>query len=112
MSGHQQAAVLAGAEVLWKADPTCFGAPAPKTSTEWADETTGYTEDSRAVLTAAAPHLRAAWEQPIRELHRPVEIEPSDTVCRECSFQLPNGHFFGKVVDRPCPTIALLEGGA
>ena len=23
-------------------------------------------------LTAAAPHLRAAWEQPIRELHRPV----------------------------------------
>lgn len=60
---HQQAAVLAGAEALWKADPTCFGVPAPKTSAEWANETTGYTEDSRAVLTAAAPHLRAAWAE-------------------------------------------------
>ena len=60
---HQQAAVLAGAEALWKADHTCFGAPAPKTSAEWADETVGYTEDSRAVIAAATPHLRAAWEQ-------------------------------------------------
>ena len=65
---YQQAAVEAGAEALWKADPTCFGAPAPKTSAEWADETTGYTEDSRDVIAAATPHLRAAWEQPIREL--------------------------------------------
>ena len=56
---HQQAAVLAGAEALWKADPTCFGVPAPKTSDEGAYETIGYTEDSRAVITAAAPHLRA-----------------------------------------------------
>ena len=53
---YQQAAVLAGAEALWKADHTCFGAPAPKTSAEWADETVGYTEDSRAVIAAATPH--------------------------------------------------------
>ena len=65
---HQQAAVLAGAEALWKADPTCFGVPAPKTSDEWAYETIGYTHEAQAALTAAAPHLRAAWEQPIREL--------------------------------------------
>ena len=62
-------------------------------------------------LTAATPHLRAAWEQSIRELHRPIEIEPSDTICGECSFRLPNGTYFGKVVDWPCPTLALLEGG-
>lgn len=66
---------------------------------------------ARQVIKAATPHLRAAWEQPIRELHKPIEVEPSDTICRECSFQLSNGHFFGKVVDWPCPTIALLEGG-
>ena len=138
---HQQAAVLAGAEALWKADPTCFGAPAPKTSDEWADETTGYPEDSRAVITAAAPHLRAAWEQPIRELHRPVHAvfswadgpryeEPCETChgapgVHECGcwadtqleYVCAECHRLGSgskgVYDYtwPCPTIALLEGG-
>ena len=44
----------------------------------------------------------------IRKLHHPVEIEPSETICAECSFQLPNGHYFGKVVDYPCQTVKLL----
>ena len=102
---YQQAAVEAGAEALWKADPTCFGAPAPKTSAEWADETTGYTEDSRAVITAATPHLRAAWEQPIRELHKPVPMVPGldDTpVCDGCENP-------GRFVPYPCPTIQALD---
>ena len=93
---HQQAAVLAGAEALWKADPTCFGAPAPKTSAEWADEATGYTEESRAVITAAAPHLRAEWEQ---ELAHAVKRLPW------------NGVTHGGTMVPLDSVLALLEGG-
>ena len=39
------------------------------------------------------------------ELHRPVEIEPSDTICGECSYRLPNGRYFGKVEYWPCATV-------
>lgn len=46
--------------------------------------------------------------QKVKDLHYPVEVEPSDTICAECSFQLPNGQFFGKVVKYPCTTIELL----
>ena len=46
----------------------------------------------------------------VRELHYPVEIEPSDTICGECSYQLPNGRYLGKVVEYPCPTISALGG--
>ena len=46
----------------------------------------------------------------VRELHYPVEIEPSDTICGECSYQLPNGRYLGKVVEYPCPTIRALGG--
>ena len=42
-------------------------------------------------------------------LHRPVEVEPSETICGHCSWQLPNGRFFGKVTEWPCPTVALLN---
>ena len=45
-----------------------------------------------------------------REMHYPVEIEPSDTICGECSYQLPNGRYLGKVVEYPCPTIRALGG--
>lgn len=44
----------------------------------------------------------------VRKLHAPVEIEPSDTICGECSWQLPNGRYFGKVVEFPCPTLDAL----
>ena len=42
-------------------------------------------------------------------LHRPVEVEPSGTICGHCSWQMPNGRFFGKVTEWPCPTAALLN---
>lgn len=45
----------------------------------------------------------------IRALHAPVEIEPSGTICGECSWQLPNGRWFGKVVEYPCPTLLALD---
>ena len=58
--------------------------------------------------------LLDALEKVLR-LHYPVEVEPSDTICGECSYRLPNGRYFGKVVEHPCPTIravtAALLGG-
>lgn len=45
----------------------------------------------------------------VRSLHYPVEVEPSDTICGECSNRLPNGHYL-PVVDYPCPTLDALDG--
>ena len=47
----------------------------------------------------------------VKALHYSVEIEPSESVCAECSFRLPNGHYFGNIVEYPCPTVSALEGG-
>lgn len=47
--------------------------------------------------------------QRVRDAHVAVEIEPSDTICKECSFRLPTGRYFGKIVEYPCPTIQALE---
>ncbi len=55
--------------------------------------------------------LAAAVER-AEALHCPVDIEPSDTICHECSFQLPNGRYFGKVVEHPCPTLQALRVNA
>lgn len=44
----------------------------------------------------------------VKAIHFPVEIEPSETICHECSYRLPNGQFFGKIVEYPCPTIRAL----
>ena len=59
----------------------------------------------------ASDHIRlAATVDRVRALHRPVEIEPSETICGHCSYRLPNGRYFGKVAEWPCPTIAAIEG--
>lgn len=60
--------------------------------------------DARTSLPAAVVALKA-----VLELHRPVDVEPSDTICGECSFQLPSGRYFGKVVGWPCPTARAIE---
>src|SRR5699024_4569584 len=52
----------------------------------------------------------AATVDRVRALHRPVDIEPSETICGHCSYRLPNGRYFGKVAEWPCPTIAAIEG--
>ena len=53
------------------------------------------------------PALLAAVED-VLALHRPIEIEPSDTICAECSNQLPNGRFL-PVVEWPCLTVTTIE---
>lgn len=52
-----------------------------------------------------------AQAERVRELHRPVEIEPSDTICAECSNRMPNGRYM-PTVEWPCPTIRALDGEA
>ena len=61
-------------------------------------------------LLAGVRRLQAADER-VRALHRPVDIEPSDTICGECSYGLRNGRYLPPVVEYPCPTIAALDGG-
>jgi hypothetical protein len=51
----------------------------------------------------------SAQVQRVRAIHQPVEIEPSETICGECSFRIPNGRYFGKVVEWPCPTLIALD---
>ncbi len=60
-------------------------------------------------LVAEVRRLRAADEQ-VRALHHPVDVEPSETICGECSYRMPNGRYL-PVVEHPCPTIAALDGG-
>ena len=66
----------------------------------------GWGPDAVFIATARndMPALVAALRG-VLEMHQPVEIEPSDTICGECSYRLPNGRYFGKVEYWPCPTV-------
>ena len=70
----------------------------------------GRARDDIASLIAEVERLRAQVNELAREMHYPVEIEPSDNICGGCSYQLPNGRYIGKVVEYPCPTIRALGG--
>ena len=63
---HQQAAVRAGAEAIMRAGglERFLGTSGLYNLPVWLRAK----RDSENALTAAAPHLRAAWGQPIREL--------------------------------------------
>ena len=63
---HQQAAVRAIADALH--GDACPVDPDPGESCGCGD----YEREAEIALTAAAPHLRAAWAEEVRELHRPV----------------------------------------
>lgn len=66
-------------------------------------------EDAAFIATTrtAMPRL-IAFAEAVLALHRPVEVEPSDTICSECSTRLPNGRYL-PTVEWPCPTAALAE---
>ena len=128
---HQQAALSAAAEKIIDAVTAFVRNHEPISGGQVAKES----------LAAATPHLRAAWEQPIRDLHRPVHAvfswadgpryeEPCETChgapgVHECGcwadtqleYVCAECHRLGSgskgVYDYtwPCPTIALLEGG-
>lgn len=68
------------------------------------DEDDEFIAHARADVPALVAALRA-----VLDLHKPVEVEPSDTICRECSFQLPNGRYFGRLEEWPCPTFRAIE---
>lgn len=67
-------------------------------------------QDAEFIAHARAdvPRLVEALRR-VLDRHRPVEVEPSDTICGNCSFQLPNGRYFGKVEEWPCDTVRAVE---
>ena len=67
-------------------------------------------EDGTAIVDAhnvTVPALVAMVEAVLGQ-HRPVEVEPSDTICGGCSNRLPNGRYM-PIVEFPCPTVRALE---
>ena len=68
----------------------------------------GKAED--AELIASAPDRLDRMERALRgvvERHRPIEVEPSDTICAACSNQLPNGRFL-PAIEWPCPDVDVI----
>lgn len=54
-----------------------------------------------------ARDMLAALEA-VLELHKPVDVEPCDTICGECSYRLPNGRYM-PTVEHPCPTVEAIN---
>ena len=102
---HQQAAIDAAAEAWWRRDYPEYGPwqDAVAERPEWASEIRA---DCAAELTAAAPHLRAAWEQPIREL--------CEAAIKRANDPLAARGFYGEAFPATVyaqDILALLEGG-
>ena len=63
---------------------------------------------------AARTHLAAQetdGERAVRELHRPVDVEPSDTICAACSTLRGSGESlrYFPTKEWPCATIQALD---
>ena len=104
---HQQAAVRVAAEViaphaydkeLWRCTLS-DGRSMERTASD-AEDT------AQAVLTVALPHLRAAWEQPIRGICEQAIQDKEDSLCR-----MFNGEPFPAMIPATA-VLDLLEGGA
>lgn len=92
---------------------TVYGIPGVASATWTGDDSPAFAHcegmsraDAEFIAAARTdvPALVAALRG-VLEMHQPVEIEPSDTICGECSYRLPNGRYFGKVEYWPCPTV-------
>lgn len=68
-------------------------------------------EIDEQIKGASRPNLLTAVEE-VLELHRPVEVEPSDTICWECSNRIGSGANmrFMPVAEWPCETVRAIEG--
>lgn len=67
---------------------------------------------ARAAVSALPAFLAAESALArVRELHAPVEVEPSDTICAACSHQIGSGSRIRwmPTVEWPCPTIRALD---
>ena len=114
---HQQAAIQAGAKALaehqigedWGDDGVTFiGCDCGQWFGKQVNdgEELARIHEAQAALTAATPHLRAAWEQPIRELCEGALAKASDPLAG----RMFDGSPFPAVV-RAKDVLALLEGG-
>ncbi len=79
------------------------------TPDEWDHMGTRERAEWLAIVGSTLPVIVKAVTDRMRALHEPVEVEPSDTICGPCSFLLPNGRYFGKVEEYPCPTVRLCD---
>lgn len=74
------------------------------------DETGQFTT-ADAVLVAHArtdvPDLVAALEA-VLDVHQPVDIEPSETICKGCSTKISTA-FYEPTVEWPCPTVQAIS---
>lgn len=68
------------------------------------------TGEDRAFIADARTRLPQALAalQAVHDLHKPVEVEPSATICTACSNRLPNGRFM-PIVEYPCPPIEAIQ---
>ena len=67
-------------------------------------------DDAHDALDSTASDRLDRMERALRavvERHRPIEVEPSDTICAACSNQLPNGRFL-PAIEWPCPDVDVI----
>lgn len=70
-------------------------------------EFTASQDAMEALVRTDVPALVATLEA-VLELHKPVDVEPCDTICGECSYRLPNGRYM-PTVEHPCPTVTAIN---
>ena len=108
---HQQAAIDAAAEAWWRRDYPEYGPwqDAVAERPEWASEIRA---DCAAELTAAAPHLRAAWEQEMAEKIRAKFLGPDFGRNPVNGQDSPDAALHAAYDEGLQTALALLEGGA
>ena len=99
----------------WEAIPTADNAVvADDGDGYWTDVADRIETEADAEFIAASrtdlPALLAAVEA-VRELHQPVEVEPSETICAGCSTLRGQGETarYFPFTEYPCPTVTRIQ---